>query len=99
MKEIIGLVSRYMCDGKRFKHLIGDHIKRRLYNAFISPAFYYCSDVWHLCSKRGKDKLEQLNKQALRTILNSNLDYETLLKIIGSMSLESYRLQNMLVIT
>ena len=22
-------------------------------------------DVWHFCSKRSKDKLEQLNKQAL----------------------------------
>ena len=75
-----------MCDEKRFKHLIGDHIKRGLYNAFILPAFNYCSDIWHFCSKRSKDKLEQLNEQALRTVLNSNLDYETYLRIIGSVS-------------
>ena len=39
------------------------------------------------------------NKQALRTNLNTNLDYETLLKIIGSVNLESSRVQNMLVTT
>ena len=57
--------------------------------------FNYCSDVWHFCSKRSKDKLEQLNKQALRTGLNSNS--ETLLRIIGSVNLESSRVQNMLL--
>ena len=75
------------------KHPIGDHIKRRLYNTFILPAFNYCNNVWHFCSKRSKDKLEQFNKQALRTVLNSNLEYETLLKIIGSVNLESSRVQ------
>ena len=34
---------------KRFKHLISDHTKRRLYNAFILPVFNYCSDVWDFC--------------------------------------------------
>ena len=43
--------------------------------------------------------MEQLNKQALRTVLNCNLDYETLLKIIGSVNLESSRVYNMLVTT
>ena len=85
---------------KRFKHLSGNHIKRRLNNAFILPVFNYCSDVWHFCSKPSKDKLEQLNKQALRTVLNSNSDYETyLLRIIGSVNLESPRVQNMLITT
>ena len=43
--------------------------------------------------------MKRFNKQALRTVLNSNLDYETLLKIIGSVNLESSRVQNMLVTT
>ena len=43
--------------------------------------------------------MEQLNKKALRTVLNSNIDYETLLRIIGSVNLESSRVQNMLVTT
>ena len=41
--------------------------------------------------------MKRFDKQALRTVLNSNLDYETLLKIIGSVNLESSRVQNMLV--
>ena len=55
---------------KRLKHLFSDHIKRRLYmyNAFILPAFNYCSDVWHFCSERSNGKLEQLNMQAFRTV-------------------------------
>ena len=63
-------VNKQLSVVKRFQHLISDHIKQRLYmyNAFILPAFNYCSDVWHLCSKRSNDKLEQLNKQALRTV-------------------------------
>ena len=63
-------VNKQLSVVKRFQHLISNHIKQRLYmyNAFILPAFNYCSDVWHLCSKRSNDKLEQLNKQALRTV-------------------------------
>ena len=63
-------VNKQLSVVKRFKHLVSDHIKRRLYmyNAFILPAFNYCSDVWHFCNKRSNDKLEQLNKQALRTV-------------------------------
>ena len=43
--------------------------------------------------------MKRFDKQALKTVLNSNLDYETLLKIIGSVNLESSRVQNMLVTT
>ena len=99
ISSICSKVNKQLSVVKRFKHLIGDHIKRRLYNAFILPVFNYCSDVWHFCGKRSKDKLEQLNKQALRTILNSNSDYETSLRIIGSVNLESSRVQNMLITT
>ena len=99
ISSICSKVNKQLSVVKRFKHLIGDYIKRRLYNAFILPVFNYCSDVWHFCSKRSKDKLEQLNKQALRTVLNSNSDYETLLRIIGSVNLESSRVQNMRITT
>ena len=39
----------------------------------------------------------QLNKQVLRRVLSSKLNYETLLRIIESVTLESSRVQNMLV--
>ena len=57
-------VNKQLSVVKTFKHLVSDHIKRRLYmyNAFILPAFNYYSDVWHFCNKRSNDKLEKLNK-------------------------------------
>lgn len=41
--------------------------------------------------------MEKVNKQALRTVLNSNLDYETLLRTIGSVNIEFSRVHNMIV--
>ena len=35
----------------------------------------------------------------IRTVLNSDSDYETLLRIIGSVNLESSRVQNILITT
>ncbi len=52
------------------KRLVSRKTRQRLYNAFIQPAFQYCSDMWHHCSAHSKDKLEQLNKQALRQVLD-----------------------------
>ena len=66
---------------------------------FSFNGFGKALQVWHFCSKCSKDKLEQLNTQALRTVLNSNSGYETLLRIIGSVNLESSRVQNMLITT
>ena len=43
--------------------------------------------------------MKRFDKQALKTVLNNNLDYETVLKIIGSVNLKSSLVQNMLVTT
>ena len=83
---------------KRFKKLVCRQTRQRLYNAFIQPAFQYCSDVWHHCSARSKDKLEQLNKQALRVVLDDQSStYEELLRKLHMATLEQRRVQNMLV--
>ena len=39
ISSICRKVNKQLSVVKRFKHLIGDHIKRRLYNAFILPVF------------------------------------------------------------
>ena len=54
----------------RFRNLICIATKLKLYNAFILPHFQYCSTIWHFCSARIRDKLESLNKRALRVVLN-----------------------------
>ena len=83
---------------KRFKRLVSRKTRQRLYNTFIQPVFQYCSDVWHHCGTHIKDKLEQLNKQALRVVLDDqSSNYEELLHKLHTVTLEQRRIQNMLV--
>ena len=64
----------------RFRNLICTAAKLKLYNAFILPHFQYCSTVWHFCSTRNCDKLESLNKCALRIVFNDKVSsYQQLL--------------------
>ena len=55
----------------RFCNLISTKLK--LYNAFILPHFQYCTTVWHFCSARNCEKLESLNKRALRIVFNDKV--------------------------
>ena len=62
----------------RFCNLISTKLK--LHNAFILPHFQYCTTVWHFCSARNCEKLESLNKRALRIVFNDKvLSYQRLL--------------------
>lgn len=83
---------------KRFRNLISGPTMLRLYNAFIQPVFSYCSDVWHFCSARDRDKLEHVNKQALRVVLNDKENgYDEMLRKLEMVNLEQRRVQNMLI--
>ena len=69
----------------------------RLYNAYLQPTFQYCSDVWHFCSARSREKLEQLNKQVLRIVLNDRTSsYLELLEKLNKKTLEQHRIDSML---
>ena len=57
----------------RFRNLICTATKLKLYNAFILPQFQYCSMVWHFCSARNCEKLESVNKRALRIVFNRRI--------------------------
>ena len=57
----------------RFRNLICTATKLKLYFAFILPHFQYCSMVWHFCSARNCEKLESLNKRALRIVFNRRI--------------------------
>ena len=60
---------------KRFRHILSSSTEARLYKAFIKPHFQYCSTIWHFCGARNSEKLELLNKHALRIILNDNVSF------------------------
>ena len=60
--------------------IVPTDVKCKLYKAFIVPYFRYCSAVWHFCGARNRNKLEHLNKRALRIVLDEkSLHYQELL--------------------
>ena len=72
-------------------------VKCKLYKAFIVPYFRYCSAVWHFCGARNRDKLENLNKRALRIVLHEkSLHYQELLNEFSSSDLYSIGCQDMM---
>ena len=82
----------------RFRNLICTATKLKLYNAFILPHFLYFSTVWHFCSTRNSDKLESLNKRALRIVFNDKVSsYQQLLHKSEGATLYNRRIQNMFI--
>ena len=45
-----------------------------LLHSFVLSHFQYCSVVWHFCSKENMNKIENIQKQALRYVFN---DYQS----------------------
>ena len=82
----------------RFHNLICTATKLKLYNASILPHLQYCSTVWHFCSARNRDKLESLNKRALRVVFNDKVSsYQQLLYKSEGSNLYNRLIQNMLI--
>ena len=62
-------------------HLIGLEERKILINSFIYASFNYCRFVWQISPIKSINKIENIQKRALRFLLNNySSDYETLLK-------------------
>ena len=71
--------------------------RRDFYKAFILPHLNYCSETWHFCHKKSADKLEMVNKRALRFLFrDKSTPCEELLKRIGLLSLRKQGLAKIL---
>ena len=82
----------------RFRKLVNTSTMLKLYKAFVLPHFQYCSVVWHFFSSRNSEKLESLNKCALRVVFNDREStYSQLLDRAAATSLYNLRVQNMLI--
>ena len=80
-----------------FWKIVPTDVKCKLYKAFIVPYFRYCSAVWHFCGARNRNKLEHLNKRALRIVLDEkSLHYQGILSKFNSSYLYSIRCQDMM---
>ena len=72
--------------------------KESLYSAFILLYFNYCNQVWHHCGERNTAKIEKVNERALRYFFNGkSASYQDLLERIRLPSLETQRIQDMLL--
>lgn len=82
----------------RLKNILPLKTKELLYRAFILPNFYYCNQVRHHCGKRNTAKIENVNERALRYVYNDkHASYQHLLERIRLPSMESRRIQDMLL--
>ena len=80
MRYVIRQVSKSM-PKKRIKPYLDKQCKNMIYNSYISSNFNYCPLVWMFTGKLNLDKLENLNKRALRFIeIQNDMPYEELCK-------------------
>ncbi|PFX19855.1 putative RNA-directed DNA polymerase from transposon X-element [Stylophora pistillata] len=95
--KICRKVSQQVAVLKRMQKMLSFETRRDLYKAFILPHFNYCSETWHFCDKKSPDKLELVNKCALRFVFrDKSSPYEELCKRIGLSSLREQRLAKIL---
>ena len=65
----------------RIGHLIGLEERKIIINSFFFASFNFSPLVWHFSSRKSINKIENIQKRALRFLLNDySSDYETLLK-------------------
>ena len=66
---------------KRLKQNLDKRSKTTIYNSYINCNFNYCSAVWMFANKSNLEKLEKVNKRALRIVTNNgHLSYDELCK-------------------
>ena len=98
ISSICRKVSAHISALNRLKNILPLKIKESLYRAFILPYFNYCNQVWHYCGKRNTAKIEKVNERALGYIFkNKSASYQNLLQRIRLPSMETRRIQDMLL--
>ena len=105
LDDVCNQTSKQINALKRIKHYLDKKCKNTIYNSYISSNFNYCPLVWMFTGKLNLDKLENVNKRALRFIENQNdMPYEELCKeakkftvnrrCIKSAAIQMYKIKN-----
>ena len=77
----------------RFALVIKSKAKYILIQSFIYANFNYCPLIWHFSSSKSLQKIESIQKRALRFLYGDyESDYETLLTKAGKTTMNVYRL-------
>ena len=79
----------------RLKHFLAFEEKKTLINSYFYPNLKYCPLVWMFSSAKSLNKVESLEKRALR-LLDDNYDsaYESILKLAGKITMNVTRLRS-----
>ena len=73
---------------KRNKHLFNKECKSLVYNSYIASNFNYCPAVWTFTGRTIINKLEQVNKRAVRfTVNDTHTSYDELCKNHGLLTI------------
>ena len=84
---------------RRLKNLIPVNAKFLLYKSAIMPHLTYCHLVWHFFTASDSRKLERLQERALKLVYNTTTEsYDTLLKRAKLTTLQTRRLQDILIL-
>ena len=73
IKQLVGTAAKQLNALFRLNNYIGTKEKEALINSFIYSNFDYCPLVWHFTSAKSLEKIENIQKRALRFMYN---DYQ-----------------------
>ena len=73
-------------------------VKSILIQSFVYANFNYCPLIWNFSSTKSLQKVEKIQKRALKFISDNNEDsYETLLNKTGKSQMTVYRLRSLCI--
>ena len=82
----------------RLKNYLSFNAKRVLISSYIISNFNYCPLVWMFSTAKSLNKIDSLQKRALRFLYNDySISYEGLLEEAGKVKMNVYRLRNLCV--
>ena len=82
----------------RLKSYLNFNLKRVLINSYIISNINYCPLVWIFSTAKSLNKIESLQKRALRFLYNDySISYEDLLEKAGKVKMSVNRLRNLCV--
>ena len=84
----------------RISHILDQSSKLALVRSFISSHFNYCPIIWHFCSASDREKMESIQRRALRLVYkDKHLSYDDMLVRSNMIRLSLARLHSIAIET
>lgn len=80
VKNIVNKAAKQVNVLRRLSKLLNSKSKLIIFHSFIISNFNFCPLAWHFCTAANTEKIEKIQKRALKFVYpNSDLSYEALL--------------------